>query len=54
MIELGSFYSSEPTENPGLIVYGDAHCLLNSHKDRSQTIYVFSYNGTTISWRSTK
>ena len=37
-----------------LIGYVDAGYLSNPHKARSQTGYVFTYGGTTISWRSVK
>ena len=38
----------------GLVGYTDAGYKSDPHKARSQTDYVFCYNGTTISWRSTK
>lgn len=46
--------SNEPTENPSLIDYADTGYLFDPHKARSQIRYVFTYDGTTISWRSTK
>ena len=46
------FYSSESKQQ--LLGYADAEYLLDSYKGKSQTWYVFIYNGTTISWRSIK
>ena len=46
------FYPQEPLSN--LTDFADAGYLSDPHKGRSQTGYLFSYNGTTISWRSTK
>jgi len=37
-----------------MIAYTDAGYLSDPHKIRSQTGYVFTYGGTTISWRSRK
>jgi hypothetical protein len=37
-----------------LVGYVDAGYLSDPHKARSQSGYVFIYNGTAISWRSTK
>ena len=34
--------------------YADAGYLSDPHKTRSQTGYVFAYDGTAISWRSVK
>ena len=47
------FYSKETT-SPGLVGYTDAEYKSDPYKARSQTGYVFCYNGTAISWRSTK
>ena len=38
----------------GLVGYADAGYKSDSHKARSQIGYLFCYNGTAISWRSTK
>jgi hypothetical protein len=38
----------------GLVGYADAGYLSDPHKARSQTGYVYLYNGTAISWKSTK
>ena len=46
------FYSNKSKEK--LLGYADAGYLSDPHKARSQTRYVFNYNGTTISWRSVK
>ena len=37
-----------------MIGYANAGYLSNPHKAQSQTGYVFTYNGTIISWRSVK
>ena len=50
---MGLFYSNETT-SLGLVGYTDAGYKSDPHKARSQTGYVFCYNGTAISWRSTK
>ena len=47
------FYSNETT-SPGLVEYIDAGYKSDLHKARSQTSYLFCYNGTSISWSSTK
>ena len=49
---MGLFYSRESKQQ--LLGYADAKYLLDPHKSRSQTRYVFYYNGTAISWRSVK
>ena len=46
------FYSNKSKEK--LLGYADAGYLSDPHKARSQTGYVFNYNGTAISWRSIK
>ena len=46
------FYSNKSKEK--LLGYADARYLLDPHTTRSQTGYVFYYNGTTISWRSVR
>ncbi|KAF3672955.1 Aluminum-activated malate transporter 8 [Capsicum annuum] len=51
-IDLGLFYSNESkSEMSG---YADAEYLFDPHKARSQMSYLFTYGGTTISWRSMK
>ncbi|KAL6568032.1 hypothetical protein OROHE_003716 [Orobanche hederae] len=52
-IVLGLSYLKEAT-NSGLVGYADAGYKSDPHKARSQNGYLFCYNGTTISWRSTK
>ena len=37
-----------------MLRYADAKYLSDRYKGKSQTWYVFNYNGTTISWRSIK
>ena len=49
---MGLFYSNKSKEK--LLGYADAGYLSDPHKARSQTGYVFNYNGTAISWRSVK
>ncbi|XP_049364619.1 secreted RxLR effector protein 161-like [Solanum verrucosum] len=51
-IDIGLLYSN--TSKSELIGYGDAGYLSDPHKARSQTGYLFTYGGTTISWRSMK
>ena len=46
--DMGLFYSNKSKEK--LLGYEDAGYLSDQHKARSQTEYVFNYNGTTISW----
>ena len=50
--DMGLFYSKKSKEK--LLGYADAGYLSDPHKARSQTGYVFNYNGTAISWRSVK
>ena len=50
--DMGLFYSNKSKEK--LLGYADAGYLSDPHKARSQTGYVFNYNGTAISWRSVK
>ena len=50
---MGLFYSKKTT-NSGLVGYADAEYLSDLHKARSQIDYLFCYNNTAISWRSTK
>ena len=50
--DMGLFYSNKSKEK--LLEYADAGYLSDPHKARSQTGYVFNYNGTAISWRSVK
>ena len=51
-IDMGLFYSNKSKEK--LLGYADAGYLSDPHKARSQTGYVFNYNGTAISSRSVK
>ena len=51
-IDMGLFYSNESKQQ--LLGYADAGYLSDPHKAKSQTGYVFTYNGTAISWRSVK
>ena len=46
------FYSRESKQQ--LLGYADAEYLLDLYKGKSQTWYVFNYNGTATSWRSIK
>ncbi|WKA08579.1 hypothetical protein VitviT2T_026289 [Vitis vinifera] len=50
--DMSLYYSKESKSQ--LIGYADAGYLSDPHKTRSQTGYVFTYGGTTISWRSVK
>ena len=50
--DMGLFYSNKYKEK--LLGYANAGYLSDPHKARSQTEYVFNYNGTAISWRSVK
>ena len=50
--DMDLFYSNKSKEK--LLGYADAGYLSDPHKARSQTGYVFNYNGTAISWRSVK
>ena len=50
--DMSLFYSRESKQQ--LLGYADAEYLSYSYKSKSQTWYVFNYNGTTISWRSIK
>ena len=50
--DMDLFYSNKSKEK--LLGYADAGYLSDPHKARSQTGYVFNYNGTAISWRSIK
>ncbi|KAL6346241.1 hypothetical protein AAG906_033037 [Vitis piasezkii] len=50
--DMGLFYSRESKQQ--LLGYADTGYLSDPHKGRSQTEYVFNYNGTAISWRSVK
>ena len=53
IIDLRLFYSKE-SNSTGLVGYTDAGYKSYPHKARSQTGYLFCYEGTTIFWRSTK
>ena len=50
--DMGLFYSK--AMEPQLLGYVDAGYLLDPHKARSQTGYIFTYKNTAISWRSVK
>ena len=50
--DMDLLYSNKSKEKQ--LGYADAGYLLDPHKARSQTGYVFNYNGTAISWRSVK
>ena len=50
--DMGLFYSK--AMEPQLLGYADAGYLLDPHKARSQTGYIFTYGNTTISWRLVK
>ena len=50
--DMGLFYSRESKQQ--LLGYAYAGYISDPHKARSQTGYVFTYGGTTISWRSVK
>ena len=50
---MGLYYSKESITS-GLVGYFDAGYRSDPHKARSQAGYLFCYNGTAISWRSTK
>ena len=50
---MGLYYSKESTTS-GLVGYYDAGYRSDPYKARSQTGYLFCYNGTAISWRSRK
>ena len=50
--DMGLYYSKESKSQ--LIGYANAGYLSNPHKAQSQMGYVFTYNDTTISWRSVK
>lgn len=51
-VDLSLFYSNNSKQE--LIGYADAGHLSDPHKAKSQTGYVFTNNGTAISWRSQK
>ncbi|XP_059288674.1 secreted RxLR effector protein 161-like [Lycium ferocissimum] len=50
--DMGLFYSYGSKSD--MIGYADAGYLSDPHKARSQTGYLFTYGGTTISWHSMK
>ena len=52
-IDLGLFYFKK-SNSTRLVGYADVGYKSDPHKVRSQTGYLFCYNGTVISWRSTK
>ena len=47
------FYYSKESKSQ-LIGFANVGYLLDPHKVRSQTGYIFTYGGTTISWRLVK
>ena len=49
---MGLFYLND--QSLQLVWFTDVGYLSNSHKARSQTEYVFIYDGTTISWKLAK
>ena len=49
---MGLFYSNK--DSADLVGYADAGYLSDPHKTQSQTDYLFTYEGTDISWRSMK
>ena len=49
---MGLYYSKESKSQ--LIRYADVGYLSDPHKAQSQTRYVFTYGGMTISWRLVK
>ena len=49
---MGVFYSKESKQQ--LFGYTDVGYLSDPHKAKSQTRYMFNYNGTAMSWRSFK
>ena len=49
---MGLFYTN--IDSADLVGHADAGYLSDPHKARSQTGYLFTYGGATISWRSTK
>lgn len=48
-INLSLFYSNDLIKNPSLVVYADIGYLSDPHKACSQTGYIFTFNGVTIS-----
>ena len=50
--DLGLFYQSK--QDTTLIGFTYVGCLSVLHKTKSQNGYVFTYEGTVISWSSTK
>ena len=48
-IDMGLFYSNELKQQ--LLGYANVGYLSDPHKVKSQTGYVFNYNGIAISWR---
>ncbi|KAG7529163.1 Ribonuclease H-like superfamily [Arabidopsis suecica] len=51
-VDLGLFYTNHNKE--GLVGFADAGYLSDPHNGKSQTGYVFTHDGTAISWRSMK
>ncbi|XP_031271423.1 secreted RxLR effector protein 161-like [Pistacia vera] len=52
--DFGLFYPRKSVNDPKLVDYTNAGYLYDRHKAHSHTGYVFTYNGTAISWCSTK
>ncbi|XP_031263264.1 secreted RxLR effector protein 161-like [Pistacia vera] len=52
--DLELFYPKKSVNDPKLVGYIDVGYLSDPHKACSQARYVFTHNGTTISWRFTK
>ena len=50
--DMSLFYSRESKRQ--LLGYANAEYLSYPYKGKSQTWYVFNYNGTAVSWRSIK
>jgi hypothetical protein len=53
-MDMGLYFKKSNNSSHSLIGYADAGYLSDPHTGKSQTGYVFLYNGTAISWRSTK
>jgi hypothetical protein len=53
-MDVGLYYENQPATNESLVGYADAGYLSDPHSAKSQNGYVFMFNGTAISWRSTK
>ena len=51
--DMGLYFPNK-NDNSSLVGYADAGYLSDPHHAKSQTGYVFLYNGTSISWKSQK